>query len=59
MTDPPPYPQSERAAVREDDVEFVAALCADLSAHARHLAAVTPVGVALASITGIADNEPR
>ena len=59
MTDPLPYPATERAVVREDDVAFVTALCADLSVHAQRLAAVTPAGPALASVTGIADNEPR
>lgn len=53
----PSMPAAEAALVSADDLEFVAAMCAGLSAAARRLAVATPPDESLAPLTLVPDHE--
>jgi hypothetical protein len=59
VTESLPYAAADFAAVRSDEVAFVAELCADLAAQARHLASVFPSNTCESPLPCIHQHEPR
>jgi hypothetical protein len=59
VTESLPYAAADVAAVRPDEVAFVAELCADLAALARHLANVIPSTNSDAPLSVVDEDEPE